>query len=146
VDTIAAIIKQWKAEQIQLNSPATPDVIRRAEEIIGYHFSSDFIEIYLIVDGFNNLDCRSNMFSLWPLQRIIDEYLEGLAKNNNASTYQQGQAENFVGFCDYLINSHQIGFLKDRTGVYKSYDEFNPIAESFCEALLLINKDADSIY
>ena len=100
----------------------------------------------MITDGFKEWDWRPNMFSIWPLQRIIDEYLEQRSKSATTLPYRQEQSENFVGFCDYLINSHQIGFLKDRIGVYKSYDEFNPIAESFREILLLINKDADLIY
>ena len=146
METIPEIIEQWKAERIQLNPPATLEAIRRAEEITGYTFPSDFKKLYLVADGFKDWDWRSNMFSLSPLQRIIDEYLEQLSRSRSASPYQQEQAKDFVGFCDYLINSHQIGFLKNRNGVYKSYDEFNPIAQSFSEALSLINKDAELIY
>ena len=144
METISKFIEQWKSEQIQLSPPATLEIIKRAEDIIGYTFPSDFMEIYLIADGFKDWDWRQNMFSLWPLQRIIDEYLEQL--KSNISPYQHEQAKNFVGFCDYLINSHQIGFLKNRTGIFKSYDEFNPIAQSFLEALEHINNDIDLIY
>lgn len=146
MEAIFKIIEQWKEEGIQLSPPATLEAIRRAEEIIGYTFPSDFKEVYLIADGFKEWDWRPNMFSIWPLQRIIDEYLEQRSNSAGTSPYQQEQSENFVGFCDYLINSHQIGFLKNRIGVYKSYDELNPIAESFFEVLQLINKNADLIY
>jgi hypothetical protein len=146
VEVISEIIEQWKVEKIQLNPPATLDAINWVEETVNYTFPADFKELYLIADGFKDWDWRPNMFSLWPLQRIIDEYLEELSRNTDKSPYQDKHAKNFVGFCDYLINSHQIGFFKNSIGVYKSYDEFNPIAQSFNEALQLINKDADLIY
>jgi len=144
VQIISEIVQQWKVEKIQLNPPATLDVIKRTEESVNYTFPPDFKKLYLIADGFKDWACRPNMFSLWPLQRITDEYLEELSRSR--STYLNELAKNFVGFCDYLINSRQIGFFKNSIGVYKSYDEFNPIAQSFSEALQLINKDANSIY
>jgi len=146
VQVISEIIQQWKVEKIQLNPPATLDAIKHTEDTVNYTFPSDFKELYLIADGFKDWDWRPNMFSLWPLQRIIDEYLEALSRNNGKSSYQDEHAKNFVGFCDYLINSHQIGFFKNKIGVYKSYDEFNPIAKSFNDALQLINKDTELIY
>jgi hypothetical protein len=146
VEVIFKTIEQWKVEQIQLNPPATLDEIKQAEETVNYTFPPDFKELYLKVNGFKDWDWRPNMFSLWPLQRIIDEYLEELSRNSGKPPFQNEHARNFVGFCDYLINSHQIGFFKNRPGVYKSYDEFNAIAQSFNEALQLINSDSDLIY
>lgn len=146
MEKISQIIAQWKTEQIQLNPPATLDTIKKAEDIVNYTFPPDFRELYLIADGYKDWDWRTNMFSLWPLQRIIDEYLELLSVNSSTTQDQHDPKKNFIGFCDYLINSHQIGFIKNRTGIYKSYDESNPIAQSFIEALELINKDAQVIY
>jgi hypothetical protein len=134
VETISNIIEQWKAEKIQLNPPATPGAIQHVEAITGYIFPPDFKDVYLITDGFKEWDWTPNMFSLWPLQRIIDEYLDQKSRSNN-SPYEQQLA-------DFLINSHQIGFLRNRTGVYTSYNEFNPIAHSFSETLEFINNDA----
>lgn len=133
VDTTANIISQWKLEKIELNPPASGETISEAEKIINFIFPSEFRNLYLKVNGFKNWDWRANMFSIWPIERIVDEY-------------NQGKAKDFVGFSDYLINSYQIGFFKGRIGIYKSYDEFNPIAHSFDEAILLINSDADLIY
>ena len=67
LETIFDIIEQWNAEGIQLSPPATHDAIRRAEEIIGYAFPSDFKEVYLITDGFKASDWRPNMFSICDL-------------------------------------------------------------------------------
>src|SRR6185436_8020209 len=123
VDQISSIISQWEAEEIELGQSATLESIAEAEKIIEFSFPSDFKNLYLKVDGFKNLGWRSNMFSMWPIHRIVEEYLQDSKKN-------------FVGFCDYLINSHQIGFFKDRIGVYKSYDEFNSICQTFQEVIL----------
>jgi hypothetical protein len=75
------------------------------------------------------------MISIWPLDRISREY---------------GRYENFVGFGDYLINSHVYGFLKDQQGVFKNYDlaKSTPekIAETFEEAVSLINLNSDLLY
>jgi SMI1 / KNR4 family (SUKH-1) len=146
VEAVSKVVDQWAAEGINLNHPATLGDIQRAEEILGFIFPSDFKEIYLLADGFKDGDWRTNMFSLWPLQRIIDEYLEELNRNNEISQYRNLHARNFIGFCDYLVNSHQIGFFKNTSGVFKSYNEFSPIALSFQEALQLINNDSDLIY
>ena len=132
-EEISNIRSQWEAENIKLNPPATIESITEAENAIGFEFPSDFKSLYLKINGFNNWDWRSNMFSLWPIHRIVEEYL-------------QDENKNFVGFCDYLINSHQIGFFKDRVGVYKSYDEFNLIATNFQDAIHLVNSDSELLY
>ena len=133
MDNIWNIILRWKSENVELNGPASIESIAEAERTLNFTFPSDFKDLYLKADGFKNYDWQANMYSIWPIDRIITEY-----KENNI--------ENFVGFCDYLLNCHQIGFRKDRLGIYKSYDEFNPIAQSFEEALLLINSDSNLIY
>jgi hypothetical protein len=73
------------------------------------------------------------MFSLWPVYRIIEEY--------NFS-----RDKNFIGFSDYLINSHQIGFTKDRKGIYKYYNKPDLIADRFDQGIHLINIDSEMIY
>jgi hypothetical protein len=73
------------------------------------------------------------MFSFWPLEKIIDEY-------------KASDDKSFIGFCDFLINSHSIGFIKDDFAIYKSYERQCPIAATFKEAVLLINKSSDRIY
>ena len=73
------------------------------------------------------------MFSVWPIERIIKEYHEDESKD-------------FVGFADWLVHSHAIGFVKRHMGIFKSYDLENPVADSFVEAMLLINTDSARIY
>lgn len=73
------------------------------------------------------------MFSLWSIERILDEYIE----DNNS---------NYIGFCDYLINSHSIGFLKRTKGVFKSYDQTKSICNTFQEAIELMNSGSGRLY
>ena len=127
------ILQQWKSEAISLNPPSSINDIEETEKNIEFNFPKQFKELYLLVDGFKASDWRTNMFSIWPISRIIEEY-------------KLNENKNFIGFADYLINSHQIGFFKDKDGIYKDYDGSNPIAETFEECIKLINSDATLIY
>ncbi|MBL1219467.1 hypothetical protein JET18_01380 [Chryseobacterium sp. L7] len=74
------------------------------------------------------------MFSMWPLARILEEY-----HNENDKS--------FIVFADYLINSHHIGFVKGKKGVFKNSGAATElIADTFSEAIFLINLDADILY
>ncbi|MBA0885494.1 SMI1/KNR4 family protein [Flavobacterium undicola] len=132
--SIDKIIDQWTNKKIKLSPPSTMELIKATEEILSFQFPDDFKEFYLKLDGFADWDWTENMFSIWPLARIIEEY-------NNESD------KNFIVFADYLINSHQYGFKKDQNGVFKSYGEQPEfIAETFSEIIFLINSDADILY
>lgn len=60
--------------------------------------------------------------------------------------YQQDNDRNYIGFCDFLINSHSIGFLKDDVGVFKSYDQTKAIGQTFKDVIELINSNSGLIY
>lgn len=130
------LINFWRSKGIQLKSGATLAEISKTESIIGFKFPEAFIILYLKVDGFDNNDWDENMISIWPLGRILDEY---------------GRYKGFVGFSDYLINSHVFGFVKDQEGIFKNYDLAESdlpekIAESFQEGINLINLNSDLLY
>ena len=77
------------------------------------------------------------MFTIYPLERIRTEYFD----NQNI---------NFIPFCDYLINSHQIGFSKLDSKIYTNYNvenNFNDlVANTFEESLIEIINNSDKIY
>jgi hypothetical protein len=133
------IISQWKVQNINLNTGAIKDNIAELEKQLDFKFPTDFHEMYMVVNGFANDDWTSNMFSLWPLLRILKEY-------------QEGENLDFIGFCEYLINSHSLGFSRSRAGVFISYALAEPVefqevvALTFKEALYLINTDSEKIY
>ena len=126
-----SIINQWNG--VQLNRPATIETITQAEAVLGYMFPEDFKELYLKVDGFVG-GWLPNMFTIWPIELIL-EY------------YDREENKDYVGFSDYMANSHQIGFLKSKPGVYVLYGEVpDKVADTFSEAIQLINADSDKIY
>ncbi|MBN9385451.1 MAG: hypothetical protein J0H74_32155 [Chitinophagaceae bacterium] len=124
--------KEWLSKSIKLERGASPEAIVLAEAATSFSFPTEMRILYQLVDGFNNWDWTEGMISLWPMQRIREEY-------------KLNENPNFVGFADFLINSHTIGFYKDRPGIYKSYDEFNPIADNFIHVIELINRNADDL-
>ena len=130
---IGYAINNWKSAGIELNPGTSIEVIKEAERKIGIQFPGDFKEFYLEMNGFIDRDWTPTMFSIWPIERILEEY-------------NSGDDCIFVGFCDFLINSHLIGFEKGRNGVFKDYETYEPIAPSFADLIYLINSDADIIY
>jgi hypothetical protein len=127
-------IIHW-VNKIELTPGASLEKIIETENAVGFEFPDSFKTLYMKVNGFGNNDWNENMISIWPLDRILKEY---------------GRYDNFVGFSDYLINSHVYGFLKGQQGIFKNYDlaESVPekIAETFEEAITLININSDLLY
>jgi hypothetical protein len=126
-------ITHWKSASIKLNRGASQAVIEAVEWHVGLVFPPEVKAFYQAVNGFAEDEWTGEMIAVWSMERIRQEY-------------GSWHTRDFVGFCDYLINSHAIGFCKDRPGIYKSYDLFNPIAESFRQAIELINAGANEIY
>jgi hypothetical protein len=134
-NSIIEICRQWRHEKIQLNPGASPDLISEVEASIGFTFPAGFKELYIEVNGFSDCDWRENMFSIWPVEKILEEY--------------RGRTDHeFIGFSDFLIHSHDIGFLKSQPGVFKTYDgeTYVFVAASFLDAVKLINADSALIY
>jgi len=132
---IEEILTQWANEKISRNPGVPSNSIIELENIIGFKFPEEFKELYSQVNGFADNDWRENMFSVWPLERIAEEY-------------SCSEDKNFIGFADFLINSHNIGFLKTQAGVFKTYsiNEYFLISNSFISSIKLINANADLIY
>jgi len=114
--TLDKIIEHWRHTQLKLNDPATIDLINGTQQKISLHFPDDFTNFYLKVNGFKDWVMTNQMFCGCTLERIVEEF-----DNNN----------NFISFCDYLIDSHRMEYLKDNLGVYKDfyYDQTPKSAE-----------------
>ena len=126
-------IEDWEASNTKLYPGLALFQIMSAEEILQFKFPADFIELYQLVNGFRDLDWNEHMFSFWSLEKIIEEY-------------KADDRKDFVGFCDFLIHSHSIGFSKNNLAIYKSYDRHQPIAGTFKEAVMMINQSSNAIY
>lgn len=127
------VISYWKSKGIKLQNGISLTTISESENIIGFRFPMAFIKLYKKVNGFEDWSWNEYMFSVWPLEKIVEEYHESNDKN-------------FISFCDYLINSHCIGFLKEHNGVFKDYNQTKPISSTFQEVIELINTDSKLIY
>ncbi|WP_295668523.1 SMI1/KNR4 family protein [uncultured Mucilaginibacter sp.] len=130
---IQKVNEKWKPEGVKLNPPATNDEIEKTETILNFKFPEDFRKFYLVIDGFRSFDMEHHMFTFWSLETIIEEY------------NRWGDKE-FIGFSDYLIASHAIGFKRNEKGIFKLYDEPIPIAETFEEVVNMINSGSQLIY
>jgi hypothetical protein len=126
-------ISTWTKNGIKFQAGLSLEVIMTFEVQLHFRFPPDFRELYQKVNGFEDFYLNKHMFSLWSLERILKEYRE----DND---------DNYLGFCDYLINSHSIGFIKREQGIYKSYSQIEPIARTFREAIELININSDLLY
>lgn len=133
---ISLAIEQWSADSIKMNGPATPERIAATERTVGFDFPEAFKEFYIQLDGLVDWDWTPNMFSIWPLERIIEEY-------------QQSTEKHLIGFADWLIRGTIISFIKGVDGIYKSYGseyELKLITTSFPELIHLINSDSERMY
>ena len=132
---VQSVIRGWAAANIELRSGASAASINDIAQSICFPFPDDFIPLYLQMDGFDNWDWTPTMFSIWPMERILEEY-------------DPDDKNGFIGFCDYLVNCHSLGFSKRQSGIFKYYGTGAPelIASSFTEAIHLINTDTDIIY
>ena len=126
-------LRQWQNEGIALNPPTTLTTISDAEQKLIFTFPDSFKELYLAADGFKDNAWRENMFSIWPIERILFEFIER-------------KDSLFIGFSDYLINSHALGFYRGFDGIYKDVDPHFPVARSFEECINFINSDTSMIY
>ena len=135
---INEVIKYWKQSVIKLNEGVGLEKIELLEKKVNFKFPKSFKEFYSEINGFRDSDWNENMFTIYSVKRIEEEYFE--SKNTM-----------FIPFCDYLINSHQIGFSKAAKGIYINYqnhlvDMNDKVAETFEQSLVEIIKDSDKIY
>ena|SRR6266581_1591461 len=133
---VQRVVAKWATEGVKINDKTSMDSIELTEVILDFKFPEDFKELYLEMNGFKGHDWQEHMFYFWPLERIIEEFNESLDKN-------------FVGFCDFLIASHYIGFRRDKAGIFKMYGanaENDSISQTFEEVVAMINSNSDLIY
>jgi len=126
-------INAWTISGAKLLPGLSLSKILEFEALLKFKFPQDFVDLYQKANGFEYCDWNEHMFSFWSLDRIVDEY-----KTDNDN--------NFVGFCDFLLNSYSIGFAKDTKRIFKYFDRLNPVCHNFKEAVLLINSSSGSIY
>ncbi len=130
---ISIQINFCKMSGVKLNSPATQEMITDTQNKLDYEFPSDFINFYRKANGFVEWDFIGNMFSIWSLEKIVNEY-------------SNGDDKNFIPFCDHSIDLYRIGYLKSDEGVYNDFNQEKSISKTFKDTLRLINEDSELLY
>lgn len=131
------IITYWKNSQVDLNQGATLSEIAQVEEVVNYLFPESFKVFYTSINGFKDGDTNDALFSIFPLERIVEEYLN------------EQNDKRFVPFGDFMINSHLIGFSKIDHGIYTDHDLSKGgsfIAPTFEQGMIEIINDSSKIY
>ena len=137
IDTWAdGIISYWRSKKITLQKGNSVERISGTENKLGFIFPQSFKILYQKVNGFGDSDWNENMIGIWSLERIENEF---------------GRYPDFIGFSDFLINSHVYGFLKNQQGIFKNCDLADTgvpekIADTFEEAIDLINTNSNLLY
>jgi hypothetical protein len=132
MDLFDSIIAVWRETDLKLQSSSSEELISEFEEKLNFRFPHDFKAFYLKINGFADFEWNANMFSLWSLERIFEEYK--LNKNDN-----------YIAFCDYLINSHSIGYVKDKNGIFMDTID-KKVCETFEEFVGLLYTNSDKLY
>jgi hypothetical protein len=132
------VVFSWNAQSVKLEEGASSGIIEKAEQHLLFKFPDSFKILYNKANGFKDMDWNEHMFCFWPLHRVMEEY-------------DYNRHPDFIGFCDFLISSLWIGFVRNQPGIFKRYNLqglSNPekIADSFEEAVEMINANAGMIY
>ena len=134
--TISDIVTTFRKAGIELNPGASKTAIEKLSKELDFEFPADFIELYTQVDGFKDFDWTEGMFSVFPLSRIREEFNESVKKD-------------FIPFCDYLINSHHLGFNRTTKEITLRY--FLPdsqdveVADSFLACMVEVINDSEKV-
>ncbi|WP_431241568.1 SMI1/KNR4 family protein [Flavobacterium sp. P21] len=132
MDLFNYTISIWNEAGIKLQSGASEELILEFEKKLNFKFPKDFRSFYLKVNGFVDFEWNKNMFSLWSLERIYEEY-------------KFDQNLDYIAFCDYLINSHSMGYMKSRNGIFMNTTN-EKVCETFEEFIDLLNANSDKLY
>ncbi|MFD0749422.1 SMI1/KNR4 family protein [Mucilaginibacter calamicampi] len=126
----------WKSQNLKLNEKASTTLIETAESFLNFQFPDDFKQLYLEMNGFDYLEWEEHLFSVWSLERIIEEF---------------EPERDFITFSDYSLSANHIGFRIGRVGIYKIYpslEDVRPelISKSFKEVVNMINSNSKLVY
>ena len=130
---ITEALSSWTASKTKLQPGISINKIREAEKALQFTFPQDFIDLYTLLNGFEAGDWNDHMFSLWPLEQILEEHA-----NEDSVDY--------IGFCDFLVFSHTIGFSKITGHICQNNHSSISITDSFQQCIWMINNGDKAVY
>ena len=108
-ELINSIIQKHRESGIDVNPPATLADIAYFEKKIGFRLPADFIEFYLICNGFG---CNEDIFNMIPLSDICQ--------------FPKDYGHNWFYFAEYMIYSDIWGVRLTDLGQYEIFNGSYP--------------------
>ena len=129
------VIEHYRHIGVNIASGTDRKSIDALQKELDFVFPNDFQGFHLMCNGFLDRDMDNHYFSIWPFDRLTEEYEQEKKKDYD-----------FIPICDYLINSHWYGYIRGRKGVFKDFNRKAPIAKDFKEFLKLLLINSDNLY
>lgn len=101
-------IEYYKQIGVNIASGKSVIEIKEIQQELDFKFPDDFKEFHSICNGFLEWDMDNYNFSIWTFDRMTEEY-----EKEKKEDYE------FIPICDYLINSHWNGYIRNRDGIFK---------------------------
>jgi hypothetical protein len=108
-DLIQSITEKHHSYGIDVNSPATAEMLKIFEQQTGFPLPADFVAFYTICNGFG---CTEDIFNIIPLQEI----------RNHSSDY----GPNWFTFSEYMIYSDSWRLRYLNNGRYEIFNGSYP--------------------
>lgn len=94
-ETLNLVKTNWKQQGLNLIELRSKDKLIKILSKFNILASEEFMEVYSIINGFDENDMDSEGLSFWPIEKI----LRGNKPNDE-----------YIYFADFLINSHWYGY------------------------------------
>lgn len=133
--SFSSAIEHYKRIGVNIAPGASITEIEDVQNQLDFKFPDDFKEFHSMCNGFSEWDMDNYYFSIWTFERMIEIYEK-----------EKKEDFDFIPICDYLINSHWFGYIRDREGIFKDYDRKVAIANNFEEFLKLLLSDSEKLY
>jgi hypothetical protein len=135
-ETLNLVKTNWKQQGLNLIELRSKDKLIKILSKFNILASEEFMEVYSIINGFDENDMDSEGLSFWPIEKI----LRGNKPNDE-----------YIYFADFLINSHWYGYKNKWPNnsmicIHYSESERPKVADSFNEFFELYLKNQMKLF
>jgi len=128
-----AVFRRWTDQGLGPNEPLSKEFIIDGFQSIGLEPTNEILEIFTVLNGFDDDNVDDEFIQFWGFPKVIAEYKKGL---------------DFVEFADYSIDCFRYAFQLgvQPAPIYIDYASVNiKIADSFADFFQKYLKDPASI-
>ncbi|MGE9313300.1 SMI1/KNR4 family protein [Niabella sp. CJ426] len=108
-ELIQSITEKHRSYGIDINPPATAEMLKLFEQQMGFPLPADFVAFYTTCNGFG---CTQDIFDMTPLHEI--------------RTYSSDYGSNWFDFAEYMISSDSWGLRYTNNGRYEIFNSIYP--------------------